>query len=896
VARNVPARSHATLANGEYVSVGERPTTISGVGGLLERTAQLEALDDHLGAVRAQGRGRLVLIGGEAGIGKTALVRAFCDGRRPIRVLWGACDALYTPRPLGPFVDMADEVGGELGEVVAQGTAPGVFVAALARELGRRPPTVVVVEDLHWADEATLDVLRLLARRLEALPALVLATYRDDELDRAHPLRIVLGELPRPLADRVMLAPLSAAAVGALAGSMGVDHGELHRRTAGNPFFVTEVLAAADADIPETVRDAVLARAARLDEGARALLDAVAIVPLRAELWLLEALADGDLTHLDACLGSGMLRADRDAVSFRHEVARAAVEEALSPHSRVLLHRKALAALATGHGGRPDLARLAHHAEAADDGDAVLRHAPAAGERAAALGSHREAASQFARALRHAANLPPERRAELLERRSYECYLTDDIAGAIEARRRALHEHRAAGDSLREGDAHRWLSRLAWFSGDNATAEDEARLAVELLEPLAPGRELAMAYSNMAQLRMLASDTASAATWGARAIELAERLDETEIVVHALNNVGSAELLGGLAGGRAKLERSLQLALEAGLEEHVARAYTNLGAGPVEHHDYALGDRHLDAGIAYCAERDLDAWRLYMTGWRARSELDQGRWDAAAASATVVLAHPGVAAPSRITPLGVVGRLRARRGDPDPWSPLDEALELARATGELQRLAAAAGARAEARWLAGENEEIAAETDAALALALEQREGWAMGELYLWRRRAGIVDEIELGAVAEPFRLELEGAWEAAAERWTAIGCPYEAALALGHADADSTQRRGLAELQALGAHGAARRVARALRARGIRDVRRGPHAATRDNPAGLTARELEVLDLVAEGLRNAEIAGRLFVSEKTVAHHVSAILRKLDVRTRSQAGAEAARLGIVER
>jgi DNA-binding CsgD family transcriptional regulator len=857
---------------------------------LLERSDALDALGGHLAAVREQGRGRLVLVAGEAGIGKTALVRAFCVRARPSRVLWGACDALFTPRPLGPFVDIADDVGGELSAVVAEGAAAGALLGALTRSLRGRPPDVVVLEDLHWADEATLDVLRLLARRIESLPALVLATYRDDEIDPRHPLRIVLGELPTGSAARLALAPLSEQGVAELAGSVGVDHIELHRRTAGNPFYVTEVLAAADAEIPETVRDAVLARAARLDEPARALLDAVAIAPMRAELWLLSALADGELDPLDRCLASGVLRAERDAVRFRHEIARVAVEEALAPHRRLALHRKALAALAAG--ARPDPARLAHHAEAAGDADAVQRYAPAAGERAAMLGSHREAAAQFARALRHGGGLPSDRRAELLERRSYECYLTHDIRGAVQARQRALDEHRAAGDTRRQGDAHRWLSRLAWFEG-SARAEEEARRAVELLEPLAPGRELAMAYSNMSQLRMLASDQPGATAWGERAIELAERLDETEIVVHALNNVGAAELEQEMPDGISKLERSLALALDAGLQEHVARAYTNLGTGSVAIRAYAVGDRHLEGGIAYCAEHDLTLWVDYMLGWRARSELDQAHWDAAAATATGVLAGHDVPAPTRITPLTVLGRLRARRGDPDPWTPLDEALELARGTGELQRLAPVAAARAEARWLAGEDEAIAAETEA--ALALEQTHRWAGGELYAWRQRAGLVDAFEPDAVAEPFRLELAGDWTAAAERWTAIGCPYEAALALGHAD-DAAQRRGLAELQRLGAHAAGRRIARALRERGARDVRRGPRAATRENPAGLTARELEVVALVAEGLRNAEIAGRLFVSEKTVAHHVSAVLRKLGVSTRSQAGAEAARLGIVER
>ncbi len=838
---------------------------------LLERAAQLELLEARHDAVHEHSRGRFVLVAGEAGIGKTALVRTFCEGRP--RVLWGACDALYTPRPLGPLVDIAEEAGGDLAALVAEGATPGTLAAALAAELKR--PAIVVLEDLHWADEATLDVIRLLARRIESLPALVIATYRDDELDRAHPLRMVLGALPSRIADRVTPPPLSPEAVAELAPE--VDHAELHRRTDGNAFFVTEALAAGGADLPATVRDAVLARGARLEPAARALLDAVAIVPQRTELWLLEALTDPDA--LDACLASGMLRADRDAIAFRHEIARVAVEEALSPLERQRLHRRALAALAAA--ANPDLARLAHHAEAGGDAEAVLRYAPAAGERAAKLGSHREAAAQFARALRY------EQRADLLERLSYECYLTDRIDDAIDARRAALELHR---DPVRQGDAHRWLSRLTWFHGDKATAEREASLAVELLEPLAPGPELAMAYSNIAQLRMLARDEPGATEWGRRAIELAERLGDTAILAHALNNVGTARSEHNLADGPPMVERSLELALAAGLEEHVARAYTNLAATALDRREIAIADRYLDTGIEYCAERDLDSWRLYMTGYRARSYLEQGRWDDAGECARTVLADPDAAVPTRITPLVVVGRLRARRGDARPWEPLDEALALARRTGELQRIGPVAAARAESRWLAGEEEAIAEETAAALALALEHDDRWLAGELYRWRRRAGIAEEIE--PVAEPYRLH--GA--AAADVWTAIGCVYEAALALAEAETEADQRRGLDALQALGARPAAARVARALREAGARDVRRGPRTTTRANPAGLTTREVEVLALVAEGLRNAEIARRLFVTEKTVAHHVSAVLRKLDVSSRAQAGAEAARLGIVRR
>jgi DNA-binding CsgD family transcriptional regulator len=853
---------------------------------ILERDAELARLDDRRREVRGSGRGRLVVVSGEAGIGKSSVVRELCARAGGERVVWGGCDALRTPRALGPFADIAEDAGGELLETIVRRAPPAEVAAALVAEL-RGGGSIVVLEDLHWADEATLDVLRLLARRIASLPALLVATCRAG----SAPLEVALGDVPADAVDRIELAPLSLQAVHALAGRL--DPAELHHRTAGNPFFVTEVVAAGG-DIPRSVRDAVLARAARLDEHARMVLDAVAIEPARMELRLLEALADGETAGLDACLEAGMVQVERTTVGLRHEIARAAIEEALSPLRRLQLHRRALAALQGAIGRSPDLARLAHHAEAADDAEAVLRFAPAAAARAAALGSHREAASQYARALRHAGWLGYSRRVELLERRSYECYLTGAIAEATEARRAAMELHRAAGDRLREGGAHRWLSRLAWCSGENAVAEEEARVAIELLEALGPGRELAMAYSNQAQLRMLTSDDGAAIAWGERAIALAEGLGEPEILAHALNNAGTAELRRG--GSAAKLERSLALALEHGFEEHVARAYANLGSTQLGLRDYAAADRSLDAGIAYCRERDLDAWRLHMGGERALSQLARGRWDDAAESACEVLAHPGVAMPSRIYPLVVLGRLRARRGEANVWPPLDEALELARRTGELRRLHPVASARAEARWLGGEDGAIGAETVAALRLAVEQDDPWAAGELLVWRRRAGMADEVALDAVAEPFMLELAGAAAVAAERWAQTGCPYDAALALAHADQEAAQREALGWLQRLGAPPAALRVARMLRERSARDVSRGPRAATRADRNGLTAREQEVLGLVAEGLRNADIAARLFVSEKTVAHHVSAILRKLDVRSRGEAAVAAERLQIADR
>ena len=489
--------------------------------------------------VRRSSRGRIVLVSGEAGVGKTALVRRFCDGcGRSARILWGSCDPLFTPRPLGPLLVVAEDVGGELAELVARGVMPHELVAALARELRARTPTVFVLEDVHWADEATLDVLRLLARRVETVPALIVASCRDDELDRGHPLRIVLGELATSQAvARIKLAALSPAAVARLAEPHGVDAEELYRKTAGNPFFVVEALAAWADEIPDTVRDAILARAARLSPSAQRLLEAIAVVPPQAEVWLLEALAGEAIDGLDECLGSGMLTSAAGAVAFRHELARLAVEESIPVNRTIDLHRKAVRALTDPPRGERDRTRLAHHAEAAGDVDAVLRFAPEAAARAVSLGAHREAAAQYARALRFGDRLPAGERAELLESRSRECYLTDQYDDGIAALEQALECRRALGDTLNEGDALRGLSEFLWCPGRTMEAERSARDAVELLEPLPPGRELARAYANLAGICESAARSEEATAWAGRALDLAQRLDDNEIAVHALATI-----------------------------------------------------------------------------------------------------------------------------------------------------------------------------------------------------------------------------------------------------------------------------------------------------------------------------------------------------------------------
>ncbi|MGZ8272851.1 MAG: ATP-binding protein [Burkholderiaceae bacterium] len=858
---------------------------------LLERDGFLAQLHDRWTEARA-GSGRLVFVEGEAGIGKTTVLRAFAvtvGAHSP--VYWGACEAMAVPRPLGALDDIAMDSGGRLG-VARDGSGERYRLFVAFVELLAERPALAVLEDVHWADEATLDLLRYAGRRIARTHSLLVASFRNDEVTPSHPLRAVLGDLATAGASRLAPQSLSLAAVQSLCAHTGVDPIALHEQTTGNPFFVTEVLAATEKTthgVPATVQDAVLARAGRLSPSARAVLDAAAVAGPRAEVWLLRELTAAESGSIDECLATGVLSAEGAAYTFRHELARQAVLQAMMPTRALSLHRLVLQALLASAEAPRMAARLVLHAEGAGDVAAVRHWAPIAAREAAAHGAHRQAAAHWARALAHSE--PSAERAALLEASAEDVHMSVGIDEAIAVRSEAA---RLWCEHGRPGNAAMSLARqslLFMYAARNADAAATLREA-GLLVADEPGSHAARVVRNCAAwLCIYERDFDQAIVLANSVLPEAERNGDEAERVTCLKTIGWASFaLGRDNDGIAILERALALALGANENRLASQVFANLGAGCIEAFRLAEAEIWLRKGIRFCTERDLDATRLFQTAWLAHALLLQGRWDEAADAAHIVIAAPKATVIARIAALVALGWMRARRGDPGVWSALDEARELAAGAGAGRFHVA----RAEAAWLEGRDADAARDAATHLPQAVAKRQIALAAQLSMWcSLGGGETTPIPDFCAQHPFALEAAGRWKDAADAWLALGCRFESARALSHGN-EPAQRQALVMFQELGAQPMVERVRQRLRMAGVRGLPRGPRLTSREHPAGLTSKEMAVLELLAAGLRNKEIALRLHRSVRTVDHHVVAIFAKLGVATRAEAVSAAHRLGIV--
>jgi DNA-binding CsgD family transcriptional regulator len=863
---------------------------------LIERDMFLSLLQKQFTTVAA-GEGHCFFVSGEAGIGKTSLVKAFCKQQKEdANIYQGACDALFTPRPLAPLYDIIWQVNKDLWPNSQTIQERNELFIAFFRELSaRKEMTLIVFEDIHWADEATLDFIKFFARRITQLRCLFILTYRDDEIHAHHPLRNVLGQLPPDCFTRLQLTPLSREAVDKLALQKGYSGEDVYSISSGNPFYVNEILASYSKGVPDSIKDTVLSAYNRQEEKTRQIWEILSVIPDSFEIRYLERLEPQYAAALERCIESRILLMKDGLISFKHELFRRTIETSLSPLRRVMLNKRILELFRESFEQDQQIERIIHHAKNANEYDIIVHYAPLAARQAAAVGAHIEASRLYLSAIEYYQGKDKELLIQFYQSYAYECYLTNQIKEAIIYTRRALKLWQEKNDREKIGNCLRFLSRLWWFDGNRKNAEDFARQAIAILENQPSSSAKAMAYSNMSQLKMLSDEGEESIHWGEKAIVIAKELGDDEILSHALNNVGSVKMnfQSTYQQGVAFLQQSLDIALKDSYHEHASRAYTNIASRGVKMRNYSLAWKALEEGIAYCEERDLDSWTTYMLSLKARINLEISNWKDAYAIADNLLENEDQPTVVKIGALVILAKIKMRRGDSEAYELLLEAKEKAFETMEQQRILPVSVALLEYEWITGKELLDAADIDRIIVMITGPGNEPEKSEFAFWLKKAR---NIKL-TIPDNFEGYQPGGIVSIPKKaifWEKMGCLYEQALVLSEGT-DENKREAIKIIQGLVATAVFEKMKMEMRGSGIRSIPRGARKSTQSNAALLTTRELDVLGLLRENLQNKEIASRLFISAKTVDHHISSILFKLDVNSRSKAVNDAMRLGYIK-
>jgi DNA-binding CsgD family transcriptional regulator len=852
---------------------------------LVEREPQLAVLAAAAQAVAGHGDGgRVLLLHGEAGSGKSVLVREWAAARASLRVLVGVCDPLSSPRPLGPLADVAEELSELVADLLRAGTRDDLFPSVLVA-LRQAGPIALVLEDLHWADDSTLDLVRFLARRIASTRCLLIGTYRDDDAAMSGRLGVMLGDLAAAQAvQKVPVPPLSLAAVTVLAAGSGLAARTVHDESCGNAFFVTELLAATGERLPTSVREAVLARVGRLPESARLTLEAAAVIGVRVEIALLLQLPGVDAASVDECVLAGLLRWQPPLLVFRHELVRAAVLGQVPPGRLGALHWQALERLLALPLAPTPYARLAEHAEGSGSPVQVVEYALAAGHAAVDLGSHREAADQFARAARHSHLLDPDARIGLLLALARESATCDDHDRAIAAWQEALSLLDGTERVTDAVDALLGLDESFYTLGDDSHGDEFVRQAMALLSGVQADRHRARVEARQGFRQLLASHLPEARGWALQALATAAACGDEGTRIQVESRLGLIDFLTGQRQqGQAAVEAALAAAVRAGLEDLAARLFQTKAALLWLDHLPAEAHQLLQEAERYTADHDLHGQLLCVLATQISLKDDLGRWDEALAQADELLYVRNTGRASRVEALTAIGLIQLRRGDRDGgWRHLDAANEWIAGTQTLAYQGFIAAARGEGHLLEDDLDAVRATVLPWYTQALQFRDEELLPTLALLLWRAGVIDAAPPG-LRGPELDSISGRHREAAARWQEAGSPYRQAWALLDSDDPADVLAARALFEQLGAAALTRRCDGKLRSLGAA-VPRGVRPSTRSHPAGLTSREAEVLGLLAAGLRNADIARRLFLSEKTVGHHVSAILAKLGASSRLDA------------
>jgi ATP/maltotriose-dependent transcriptional regulator MalT len=841
---------------------------------LLERDGPLAALIEARERA-AEGRGSVVVVSGEPGIGKTALMAHFAKALgEGARVLWGTCDDLSIPRPLGPIRDLEGTVSAKLAEAAVSSNDFHRVPDLLLEELDARPaPTVLVIEDLHWADEATIDVITVVGRRIARVPAIMVLSFRGGELNPDHPLHAALASIRAEISLYLQLAPLSPEAVRTLAGE---DAERVYQATGGNPFYVTELMAALPEDLPPSVTNAVLGRVSRLGDRAQRLMELVSVVPTRIPATLLDEVMPAWASAAEEPERRQLLSVDHHHVRFRHELARTATRMSLPEARRRQLHAQILRVL-LGTGADP--ADIVYHAEQAGDTDVVAAHALIAARGAAAVESNREAFAHLLRASEFADRLDLSEQAALFEELAESAYTVGRLSETMPAIKRAIDIYKDLDDVVAVGRCTRLLSRFHWYAGDGPAAREAGERAISLLLPLGDTVELARAYSGLSQLAMLEGDVGETEIWGSKALALADQLDDAGVKAHALVNIGSIRMQQD-ADAREELTQAFELADQIGDRHEATRALLNTAYSAMALVRPDISREYTERAIAYAEDHQVDTLLLYARHILAWLYLEEGAW----AEAERIVGRAADTGPSvaQLLARTVLTSLAVRRGDPDASERIAGLVEQAERTTELERIGPALQLEMEWALTTGAPLPLERFEESERLLTKAIGAGWAGSLVAAWAAVAGVHLKFEGNAPA-PHQAMIEGDWARAADAFREVGWEYTQALMLSLLGTKEALGEALDVARRLGALPLESRVSRRMRELDF-SVPRRPLEATLASPASLTPRQAEVLALLAEGLSNAELAERLYVSPRTAEHHVEAILTKLGVSTRREA------------